>query len=439
MKFRARKLIAGIGLAAALCGWSSTAEALLAGVKVTGMAATTTAYPQDSFVAAYNPAGLAFIDNRVDLGAAWDQTGQHATIEGNVVPGVDGFYPGDRTKDFYLGEFAFRRAINCNLSFGVALYNRNFIKTTYNTAFPLFGTSNLGLEYLNETLAASGAWKFWNDHSIGLSVNFQFQRFKNNGLENLNLALPPPTLPGFTVAPGFVTGNNYNWSSGVGFTIGYYGRFWCDKIGVGVAYSPRTHMQNFRRYRGFFAEGGQFDLPQRWIAGISYKWIPCSTIAFDVEWVDWAQIKALSNPLRVIEGFVDVDSRLGGSDGTGFGFKSQTFYRIGIDYRIGALTVRTGYRYANAPMDPSQTATNILLLDTVKQFWTIGATYEVDCQNEISFFYALGFKNKINGENSIPEGLPPSIDPTPPWGFGGGEANISQQKRVLGISLGHKF
>jgi long-chain fatty acid transport protein len=439
MKFRARKLIAGLGIAAALCGWSSTAEALLAGIKVTGMAATTTAYPQDSFVAAYNPAGLAFIENRVDMGAAWDQTGQYATIVGNDNPAVNGSYSGDRTKDTYLAEFGFKRDIGCNLSAGLVLYNRNFVKTTYNTAFPLFGTSNLGLEYLNETLAPSIAWRFWNNHSIGLSVNFQFQRVKNNGLERLDIGLPPP-LPGFTVAPGFLTCNNYNWSSGVGVTIGYYGRLFCDKLGIGCAYTPRTYMQHFRRYRGFFANGGQFDLPQRLIAGFAYKWIPCSTIAFDVEWVDWAQITALSNPLRVTEGFFEEESRLGGTHGTGFGFKSQTFYRVGIDYRFGNFTVRTGYRYANAPIDRDQTATNILLLDTVKQFWTVGGTYEFDCQNEISFFYAIGFKNKINGQNSIPEGSSPDIN-TPPstWGFGGGEANISQQKRVLGISLGHKF
>lgn len=435
MNFRARKLIAGLGIAAALCGWSSTAEALLAGVKVTGMAATTTAYPQDSFVAAYNPAGLAFIDNRVDLGAAWDQTGQYATITGNIVPGVDGSYPGDRTKDTYLAEFAMRRGLPCNLSAGIALYNRNFVKTTYNQAFPLFGTSNLGLEYLNETLAASVAMKLWENHSLGLSVNFQFQRVKNNGLERLDLGLPPP-LPGTTVAPGFVTNNNYNWSSGVGVTLGWYSRFFCNRVGLGLAYSPRTKMQKFTRYRGFFANGGEFDLPQRWIAGISWKWIPCSTIAFDVEWVDWAQISALSNPLNAVAGFTDASARLGGSNGTGFGFVSQTYYRIGADYKIGKLTLRAGYRYANAPIDRSQTATNILLLDTVKQFATLGATYELDCANELSMFYAFGIKNKIYGQNSIPPGLPPSLGGT---GFGGGNADIAQQKRVLGVSLGHKF
>ena len=158
MKFRARKLIAGLGIAAALCGWSSTAEALLAGVKATGMAATSTAYPQDSFVVAYNPAGLAFLDNRFDLGFAWDQTGQHSQITGNIIPGVNGTYPSDRTKDTYLAEFAMKRSFPCNLSAGIALYNRNFVKTTYNTPFPLFGTTNLGLDYLNETLAPSIAW-----------------------------------------------------------------------------------------------------------------------------------------------------------------------------------------------------------------------------------------------------------------------------------------
>ena len=260
---------------------------------------------------------------------------------------------------------------------------------------------------------------------------------KNNGLELLDVG--PPSLIGTTTHPGFVTNNNYNWSSGVGVTVGWFGKFFCDKVGVGVAYTPRTKMQKFRRYRGFFAQGGTFDLPQRWNAGISYRWIPCSTIAFDVEWVDWPQITALSNPLNVVNGFTNNNDRLGGPAGTGFGFKTQTFYRLGIDYKWRNVTVRAGYRYANTPMGPANTAANILLVDTVKQFATVGATYEFDCANEVSFFYAHGFKNDINGHNSIPPGLPPSAGGPPPWGFGGGEANLSSTKRVLGFSLGHKF
>lgn len=425
MKYGTRRVIATLGMAAALCGWSSNAEALLAGVKITGMAATTTAYPQDSFVAAYNPAGIAFLCNRIDLGAVWDQTGQKAEIVGNSDPSLNGTYPGDRTKDFYLAESGMKVSLPKNFSAGVVVYNRNFVKTTYNTNFPLFGTSNLGLEYLNETVAPTIAYRFWDTQSVGLSVNFQFQRLKNNGLEELDQALP---VGGTTVAPGFVTNNGYNWSSGVGVTLGWYGRFFCDTLGLGLAYSPQTKMQSFRRYRGFLANSGKFNLPQRWIAGIAYKWIPCSTIAFDAEWVDWPQVKALANPINILAGFTDPDARLGGPQGTGYGFRSQTFYRLGIDYRIGSVTLRTGYRYARQPNTSSQTAANILLLDAVEQFFTLGATWEVNPCNELSFFYAHGFRHTIYGQDSIPVPF-----------FGGGEANLTQRKNALGVAWGYKY
>ncbi|MDH5276591.1 MAG: long-chain fatty acid transporter, partial [Gammaproteobacteria bacterium] len=41
------------------------------GIKAQGMAGVGYALPLDGFAAAYNPAGIAFVDDRFDIGVTW--------------------------------------------------------------------------------------------------------------------------------------------------------------------------------------------------------------------------------------------------------------------------------------------------------------------------------------------------------------------------------
>ena len=65
------RLLIALGAFIALLCQSSTAEALIADIKGTGMAAAVTAYPQSTLSSAYNPAGLVEIGNRIDIGTTW--------------------------------------------------------------------------------------------------------------------------------------------------------------------------------------------------------------------------------------------------------------------------------------------------------------------------------------------------------------------------------
>lgn len=446
MNHKARNFAACLTAFAGMMMVSSSADALLASVKATGMAATMTAYPMDSFAGVYNPAGIVDVEDRIDIEGAWDQTGQSATLVGNRLPApfppilnpaTNGFYDGGKTKNAYLANFGINKHLHCmpcEMTVGLVFYNRNFLKTTYGRPNLLLGTSPQGMEYVHETLSPLWAIKFLKHHSFGVSLNLNFQRFKINGLQNFDNAL-------FSAHPGFVTNNGYNWSSGVGVTLGWLSRFWCDRIKVGVSYQFHTTMSKFRKYRGFFAQGGTFNIPQRWQAGISFRWIPQSTVAFDVEYLDWNQIKALNNKLadNLLEQALGLttDKQLGRDNGSGFGFKRQIFYRVGIDYKFGqfcwgnchlwdAFTLRTGFRHVNSPFDNTQTGVNFLTLDTVLNFWTIGFTVDRGCF-EFSGFYAHGFQREVKGKNSVPSVL------------GGGEVNLKQRKNAIGLSAGYKF
>ena len=71
MNFTRKGLLSCVGLLASLCMTSTSADAVLASVKTTGMAQTGISYPQDALAAAFNPAGAAWVGNRFDLGASY--------------------------------------------------------------------------------------------------------------------------------------------------------------------------------------------------------------------------------------------------------------------------------------------------------------------------------------------------------------------------------
>lgn len=419
-------LFIALGSALALFGQATKAEALIAGIKGTGMAAAVTAYPVETLSAAYNPAGMVEIGNRVDAGITWAHYRGHSRVRGNTAPPIVGQVNGNfkayKTPNFYSPEFGFNKMLGCDCQYSVGfiLYNRNQLKTTYRRPFALLGTTNPGLEYVHEQLGPVFAWKVNDVLNVGVSVNINIQRAKVNGLQKVDNAI-------FSAHPGHVTNRGYSYSSGVGVTIGAQWHV-TPCLTMGVAYTPECKMRRFHKYSGFLAQGGRLNLPQIVIAGISWRFIPCATICFDVEYDNWRRIRSIHHPLLNDAGRLN---KLGARNGPGFGWRSRTFYRLGIDYALNnCWTVRAGYRFAATPIRRSQTVVNQLTLEPLPEhFATIGATYAVNDCSEISSFFAYGFQKRLKGKNSIPAGIP----------FFGGNADIRNSIYALGVTYGWNY
>ncbi|CDZ80391.1 Outer membrane protein transport protein (OMPP1/FadL/TodX) [Candidatus Rubidus massiliensis] len=404
-----------------LCTMSQTTEAILASPKSFGMSAAVIAYPQDAEAAAFNPAGMAKVGDRIDGGGAWVQFYLRSRVRDNLAglvrPGINGTFVAGRTKNFYNGDFGVNKVVSedYDISVGLVLYNRNFNKTTYKHPFPLLGTTNLGLEYLHETLSPNVAWSYCRHH-FGLSINYNVQRLKVNGIQNFDNPL-------FSAYPGKVTNKGYSWSQGVGATIGWLYDV-TDWFSVGLTYQPRTRMKRFTKYKGFLSHRGRLDIPRKIGFGLAIKVLPVSTVTFDVEHIQWKPVHALSNKLA---SELTID-KLGTDHGTGFGFKNQTYYRVGMDYDVSQkLTLRAGFRHVNVPFGRTQTAVNLLICDTVEDVITVGATYRAIENGEVSMFYGHGFNKRVNGKRSIPIGL------------GGGNADLWSNLDVVGLQLSYCF
>ena len=401
---------------------------MVAGVKGLGRAATVVAYPEDTLVQAFNPAGEAWVGDRFDIGTSFDYLYQRSHVHGNdlhipiitsegikfvPVHGVNGHFNASRTNVEYTPEFGINKVFGCNCewSAGIAIYNRDYLKTTYSKKAPLLGTSHLGLEFVNEQISPFITYMLNDCHSLGISLNVNVTRLKVNGLEFVAdpAAFDPPftdEAPPRSSFPHRVTNRGYSYSTGVGVTIGYLGK-WTDWLSVGVAYTPETYMPRYKKYKGFIAQHGRKNLPARVNAGIALHVLCNSTIAVDYEYNDWNQIRALHNKIRLPNPF---DPLLGDKHATGFGWRGQHFVRVGADYRfqdscwcwLDNLTVRAGYRWASRLFKRSQNVVNQLSCETARYAVTVGFTYELNCNNEISFWYGHLFTRKQRGRDVIP-------------------------------------
>lgn len=93
------------------------------GVKAMGMGGASIALPQDALAAANNPAGMAFVGDRLDLGLSVVLVDPKSRIGGTE-------FDGDGVKAVPVPDFGYNRLIDERQSIGVSVYG-NGVSTVY--------------------------------------------------------------------------------------------------------------------------------------------------------------------------------------------------------------------------------------------------------------------------------------------------------------------
>jgi long-chain fatty acid transport protein len=187
-------------------------------------------------------------------------------------------------------------------------------------------------------------------------------------------------------------------------------------------------MSKFDKYRGLFAEQGDFDIPETYGVGIAFKASPKLTLAGDIQRINYGDVKSVGNSADCI---FTSGCMLGTSNGPGFGWRNTTVYKLGASYEWSKdLTLRGGYVTLRQPIPSSQTMFNILAPGVVENHLTLGATWAIDASKEITVSYMHAFTKKVNGSGS----LQPLFGPGAP-----GEANLRMYQDSLGVAIGWKM
>jgi long-chain fatty acid transport protein len=414
-----RKLLLAAATAAALAPLAAQATtgyfAHGYGIKAKATGGVGIALPQDSLAAASNPAGMAWIGNRADLGVEWFMPDRSAEIAGNGF-GMSGTYDGNGAASFLIPEFGYNRMLSPNMSLGISVYGNGGMNTTYETNpfGAIGGVGEAGVDLMQLFIAPTVAWKSGN-HSFGISLNLAYQRFEANGLQPFIAA---------SSSGGNVTNQGYDDSTGWGVRVGWTGQV-TPTVMLGATYQSKTSMSKFDKYRGLFANQGEFDIPENYGAGIAWKASPALTVAGDVVRINYGDIPAVGNPADCL--FAGACA-LGSTNGPGFGWQNTTVYKLGVTYELNPkVTLRGGYVTLKQPIPSSQTFFNILAPGVVEDHLTLGATWKTAGNGELTVMYMHAFEKKVNGAGSIP------------GAYGSGEANLKMSQDSLGVAYGWKY
>jgi len=391
------------------------------GIKAEGMGGATLAYPQDALAGSYNPATLAFLENRLDVGVDWLRPDRRSRVSGNLDPLVNMMYDADDKRGVFIPELGFNKTFGERIALGLTLYGQCGMNTSYGTPVGLFGTTPAGMDLDRIFIVPCIAVRIGRSHSLGLGMTLAWQRFEATGLENFDRAVT-------SIHPGSVTDNNHSSSAGVGFRVG-----WLTRVGpiinVAVAYQSRTYMGEIDEYRGLLAEEGDLDVPSAVSAGVAVAAGERAVLAFDVSHIRYADIGAIGNPMPP-----NLDQALlGHENGAGFGWKNTTVYKLGIALEATrTFVLRGGFSHGEQPIPESETLLNILTPAVVEDHATLGITWRTPGGAEISLAYMHGFEQTVEGGESVIPGASPA-------GMGGGEVDLRRSEDSFAIAFGTKF
>ena len=398
------------------------------GIKAKGMGGVATALAEDSLGGANNPASMVFVGSRLDIGADIFMPKRDAERSGAGFPTLNGKVDSGRTA-FLIPEFGYNTMMRSDLSLGISVYGNGGMNTSYpqgnfNCGGPaanmLCGSGGLGVDLVQLMIAPTVAYKVNAQHAVGVSLLFGYQRFKATGLQAFDNA---PGFPPFTGAPGSVTNNGYDSSTGIGLRLGYQGRLG-DMITIGAAYAPKMNMSAFNKYKGLFAGGGDFDIPSHYSLGVAFTPTPAFTVAIDVGRINYSDVPAVSNSSAA-------QAPMGAPNGPGFGWKDINVFKLGAAWRMSdALTLRAGYNKGDNPVTSADVTFNILAPGVVKDHTTAGFTYALDRGSEISGALMVARRQNVTGPSLFNAVLGPGA---------GGNETIGMKQTSVGLAWARKF
>jgi long-chain fatty acid transport protein len=445
-----RKLAICAALAAAFApGLASATDGYYAdgyGIKAKGRAGTGTAMATDAFGGANNPASMVFVGNRIDFGVDLFSPRRESSRTGSAV-GIDGQAESD-SNYFLIPEFGYNRMINPNLSLGVTVYGNGGMNTDYpggqissgtacgpatgpGTGFNpapgpynlLCGNGSLGVDLMQLVIAPTLAYKITPSHAIGISPLIGIQRFAIEGAQ---------AFAGFSTSPNDVSNKGHDTAYGYGVRIGWFGRL-SDAVSLGAAYSTKIYMTELDKYKGLFAEQGDFDMPENYSVGIAFKATPTLTLLADYRRINYSGVPSVGNPsadlLQCAGG--NASYCLGGSNGAGFGWQDVNAYKIGFEYQYNReLTLRAGYSRNDNPIRAQDVTINILAPGVVEDHVALGFTYKRKSGGELTMYYMHAFENEVTGPSFFNNFTAPASS---------GTETIKMYQNSIGIAYGWRM
>lgn len=399
------------------------------GIKAKALGGANTALPQDSLAAASNPAGMVFLDNRLDFGVSvLSPLREYSNFS---APNLDtAIFPpftelNQRTVEsdtnyFPIPHLGVNYRLDNDSVVGLSSYFVG-VNTDYPPVDPLglnsnvgtFGGGAVGADVVHGEVAATYARR-WGSLAVGASAVLAYQRMDIRGTELFGsnvfgIALPGNTDPSVLMADG----NDDNFSDrgfdhafGLGAKLGVLWQV-TPTFNLGLAYHSEVFTQDQDKYADVIpGEDDAVNNPPQITVGLAWKPISSVAVVADVHQVFYTDTTFYNNGfqnfidyclLPTIPGTPNFGNQtksycFGGTQGPGLGWEDVTIYRFGVQWQQRAdMTWRVGYSHGNNPIGGEDILFAVLLPTITEDTYSVGITkgfnnnrYELD----ITAFYS---------------------------------------------------
>lgn len=378
-----------------------------------GMGGAGSALPQDTLIAAINPAGMVDVGKRMDVGAMFYFPNMHYTATSvdpaNITPANIAVASGKVRSDeslFFLPDFGMNFPINQKSALGVSVYSLAGFGAkwkTKNNAYPAgvpregaLGNGPL-LSDLKQSIASlTYSRHFLKRSSWGISLLMGVQMFRNSGTIR---------LASLSAHPNNIAAKGTDYSVGLGTRLGFlFGVL--PTLDLSISYQPRVYMTKLHRYAGFFPNSGEFDYPPFGNIGLAWHIVKNFVVAADVEKI-WN--KDISNYGRSHDALVngtcqtDQSTCMGGSNGAGFGWSNDVIYKLGAQWQITEKTaLRAGYNHAGKVLSSTYATENMVTPGAlIRDLFTAGITQQISKKDFITGVLTFIPKQSINSLNEF--------------------------------------
>lgn len=369
-----------------------------------------------------NPAGNVLLGKTYMAGLGVFAPFRQYTVSGNPsgIPGTFGLMPGTAESDknyFVVPYIGANWVFADDNALGIAIFGNGGMNTTYPTqTFFDQSVNETGVDLAQLFANVTYSRRLSEKHSLGITAILAYQRFEALGLSNFGPFSSDATK---------LTNNGHDNSTGFGFKVGYQGEI-TDGLSIGGVFQSTVSMGKFSDYAGLFAEGGDFDIPMSWTAGIAYDVSDKLKVMLDVKQILYSKVNSVSNPIDAMAlppAFLNPGGDpnnpadytpnpnhvpLGANNGSGFGWDDMTIFSLGLEFSPNEdWTFRGGFSHGNNPISESEVMFNILAPGVIENHLALGFSRGFGQKGgQVHFSFNYAFNNSISGPN------PFDFDPT---------------------------
>jgi len=206
---------------------------------------------------------------------------------------------GNNDGPFYIPEGGFNYMLSNDMSVGLTVVGTGGMNTSYSNLNMFNGgngkVSGINLEQVR--ILPTLSYKINEDHSVGISLQVAYQQFKAHGVDAFTSSTGPANGQ-VSKSPDNMTRKGRDDSWGYGVSLGWQGDFMNDRLTIGAVYNSKISMDDFDDYKGFFAEGGNLDVPENYGIGLAFKATEDLLIGFDVQQINYSGVDSIGNKLN---------------------------------------------------------------------------------------------------------------------------------------------